>query len=36
VGDAFGVNGAVMLIAAIVLVTIPLALILRPLLPRQV
>ena len=33
-GDAFGINGAIMLVAALVLVTIPLALILRPLLPR--
>jgi MFS transporter, FSR family, fosmidomycin resistance protein len=34
VGDAFGIDIAVMAVAAIVLVTIPLALILRPLLPR--
>lgn len=35
-GDAFGINGAIMLVAALVLITIPLALILRPLLPRAV
>jgi FSR family fosmidomycin resistance protein-like MFS transporter len=34
VSDAFGLNTTLMLIAALVLVTIPLALILRPLLPR--
>jgi FSR family fosmidomycin resistance protein-like MFS transporter len=34
VGDAFGIDVAVSVVAAIVLVTIPLALILRPLLPR--
>lgn len=34
VSDAFGVNSAIMLVAALVLITIPLALILRPLLPR--
>jgi len=33
-GDAFGIDGAIMLVAALVFVTIPLALILRPLLPR--
>jgi FSR family fosmidomycin resistance protein-like MFS transporter len=33
VGDAFGVNGAIMLVAVLVLITIPLAMILRPLLP---
>jgi FSR family fosmidomycin resistance protein-like MFS transporter len=36
VGDAFGVTTAVIVIAALVLVTIPLAVILRPLLPRAV
>lgn len=35
-GDAFGINGAIMLVAALVLITIPLALILRPLLPRAI
>ena len=34
VGDAFGIDIAVILVAALVLITIPLALILRPLLPR--
>jgi len=33
-GDAFGIDGAIMLVALLVFVTIPLALILRPLLPR--
>jgi len=33
-GDAFGIDGAIMLVAALIFVTIPLALILRPLLPR--
>jgi FSR family fosmidomycin resistance protein-like MFS transporter len=36
VGDAFGVNATIVLVAAIVLVTLPLALILRPLLPRTI
>lgn len=36
VGDAFGVTTAVTVIALLVLITIPLALILRPLLPRAV
>lgn len=36
VGDAFGVTTAVTVMALLVLVTIPLALILRPLLPRAV
>ena len=34
IGDAFGVNVAIVVIALLVLITIPLALILRPLLPR--
>ena len=34
VGDAFGIDIAIVVVAAIVLVAIPLALILRPLLPR--
>lgn len=33
VGDAFGINAAIILVAALVLITIPLALILRRLLP---
>ena len=35
IGDAFGVTAAVTVIALLVLITIPLALILRPLLPRS-
>ena len=35
VGDAFGIDSAIVVVAAIVLITIPLALILRPLLPRD-
>jgi MFS transporter, FSR family, fosmidomycin resistance protein len=35
-GDAFGINTAIMLVAALVLITIPLALILRPMLPRTI